>query len=193
MIPRHSVKRPLMTGSTPITTRHREMEATLIQKNQTVGLLKGGRESVEELRLQFLTVFSGDQRFFMGDLVAAKDAVNRFRTDLQPCGGFQQVCMLLQGCVSVGLELRKQLLLVAGRHRAVTARRLGNNVQGVLAVTFQIIFDGIDMHREIFRRFVRRSTLQYQGDNPSPKLQALSTDPHRIHAAIMSNALGCTT
>ncbi len=56
----------------------------------------------------------------------------------------------------------------------------------------QLIFDGIDMHRELFRRFVRRSTLQHQGDNPSPKLHALSTDPSRIHAAIMSNALGTT-
>ncbi len=87
--------------------------------------------------------------------MAAKDPVNRFVADLQSGRSFQQVRMLLQRCVPMGLELGEKLLLMVGRHRAVTAGRLGDNVQGILAVPFQIIFDRIDMDRKMFCRFVR--------------------------------------
>ena len=82
----------------------------------------------------------------MGDLVAAKDPINCFVADLQPGGGFQQVRMFLQRGIVMRIELRKKLLLMVGRHRAVTARRPGNNVQSLLVMPFQIAFDRVDMH-----------------------------------------------
>ena len=59
----------------------------------------------------------------MGDLVATKNPIHCFIADLQPGGGFQQIGMFLQGGVPAS-QLRQKLLLMVGRHRTVTARRL---------------------------------------------------------------------
>jgi len=56
--------------------------------------------------------------------------------------------MFLQGRVPVCLKLRQRLLLVEGLHCAVTARRLGNHVSGVLLMAVQISFDRGHMHRK---------------------------------------------
>ena len=121
--------------------------------------------------------------------MAVKDPINRFIADLQPSRSFQHVSVFLQGGVLVRFKLFEKLLLMDSRHRAVTACWLGNNVQGILAMPFQIAFDRVDMHRKVPCCFIRRSATQYQRDDPSPKLQTVSTYPSGIHEAIMSNAL----
>ena len=124
----------------------------------------------------------------MGDFMAVKDPINRFIADLQPSRSFQHVSVFLQGSVLVRFKLFEKLLLMDSRHRAVTACWLGNNVQGILAMPFQIAFDRVDMHRKVPCCFIRRSATQYQRDDPSPKLRTVSTYPSGIHEAIMSNA-----
>jgi len=63
--------------------------------------------------------------------------------------------MFLQGGIPVRLKLGQKLLLVEGAHRAVTARRPGDDVQRILTVPLQVTFDRVDMHRKVPCRFVR--------------------------------------
>jgi len=66
VISRDLIDGTLMTRCTAIPTSHRDVEATLVQKDKSVWLLKVRCEVTLELRTQFLTAFSGDQRFFYG-------------------------------------------------------------------------------------------------------------------------------
>ena len=66
MISWHPIDGPLMAGRTTIPPRHRDVEPAFIYKDQTFWLRKVWCQIIEELRSQFLTAFSGDQRFFYG-------------------------------------------------------------------------------------------------------------------------------
>ena len=54
----------LVTGRTSVTSCHAGVEAALIEEDQPFRSLEQGRESGEELRLQFLTLLGRDPRFF---------------------------------------------------------------------------------------------------------------------------------
>ena len=64
VISRHLINGTLMAGSTPVPPCHRDVKAALVEKHQALWVFKVRREVIEELRTQFLTAFSGDQRFF---------------------------------------------------------------------------------------------------------------------------------
>ena len=97
--------------------------------------------------------------------------------------------MLLERGVTMGVELSEELLLVQGRHRAVTACRTGNNVKGVVAVAFEVTVDGIDVNGEVLSGFFRCGALLDQGDDASTKFQPIPSNSRCIHTSIMSNAL----
>lgn len=125
----------------------------------------------------------------MGDLEACKHTVHSLETDLEARGVFEHAGMLGQGGIGVGFELFEQLILVRCRHRPVTARGFDPNVQGVVAVPFQVTLDRIDMNGEVTRCFLRCRSIKDQGNNPSPKFQPITVDACCIHSAIMPNAL----
>ena len=72
----------------------------------------------------------------MGDLVAGKDPVHRFETDLEARGVFEHAGMLGQSGIGMSVELFQKLFFVGGRHRTVTARGFEPDVQGVVAMPF---------------------------------------------------------
>lgn len=144
---------------------------------------------IQESAAPILSAFERDHRFFMGDLVAGKDPVHRFETDLEARGVFEHAGMLGQGGIGMGVELFQKLFLVGGRHRTVTARGFDPDVQGVVAMPFQVPFHRVDMHEEVVRRFFWCGPTQDQIDNPSPKFQAIAVHACRIHITIAPNTL----
>ena len=125
----------------------------------------------------------------MGDSVTPEHPIDCLVTDFEASGGFQEISVLLERGVTMGVELSEELLLVQGRHRAVTACRTGNDVKGVVAVAFEVTVDGIDVNGEVLSGFFRCGALLDQGDDASTKFQPIPSNSRCIHTSIMSNAL----
>lgn len=104
----------------------------------------------------------------MGDLVACEDPIHSFETDLETRGLFEHAGMLGQGGIGMAFELLEQLLFMRCRHRSVTACGFHPDMQSIVVVTFHIPFYGIDVDREVARRFFWCGSTQDQIDNPSP-------------------------
>lgn len=62
----HRTDRSLMTRSTSIAPRHRDVKTTFIQEHQACWSVEDRRQVIEERRTAFLIAFAGDQRFFYG-------------------------------------------------------------------------------------------------------------------------------
>ena len=129
------------------------------RKTRRAGSFKKGARSLRNAVRRSSLRSLATSVFFMRDLVAPKHPVNRFETHFQPRRFFEQVSMFLQRGIAMRLKLSQQLLLMLGRHRAVTARGFDDDMQGVLVMPLYVTFHSTDMNRKVLRGCSRGSAL----------------------------------